>query len=779
MIDRMTICVGAIICLFPCLMGLQSNESFGQSDGEQSSLQLLKQSDDPPVIPVGLDAYWMWDRLPYQRIGVRAYMRSTYDRRGANRTADASHFLYQERDDFNTTLDVKGPGILYFKRTNHWHGSPWHYETDGNDFIVSETATADPVDAKKKLTRTTYIPEAVFPNPLTWTWSTTHGANLMWVPLPFEESFRIAYSRTFYGTGYYIYHLFPRGLDYLSRPIESWNRKPPDAEVLLLLRRAGTDIAPQGTGVEKLTGSLSLKPYGWGRLGPRQGIIAARQTELGNGPATIRAIKFTVPRDQAFDFGKARLRITWDDRWHPSIDAPVDLFFGTGQMYNDNDREFLVKGFPLNIRYDSQNVHLACYWPMPYFRNARIEIQERQGKPLKDIRWEIRTVPFTDPVNHVGYFHATYSDQPSPVLGRDITFLDTEQTEGGGVWSGHFVGMSWVFTRKGSVSTLEGDPRFFFDDSQTPQGWGTGTEEWGGGGDYWGGRNMTIPFAGHPVGKRDRDAENEMDMVNSAYRFLIADIFPFGRRAVINLEHGGLNQSREHYSGVVYWYGMDSPTLVQTDTFNACHPWSIEKHNYVSPTAEEPYVLVSRYELGVDNEIRLPEKHPYKDPVYQFYSAQEDKVRIMKGTSKFTVKLIPENLGVMLRRKFDYQYPNQHARVSVRSAADPNAAWQYAGDWYTAGSNTCVYSNPRPKEIPDLHHELAPTQHNVITSNRRWREEEFLIARQLTAGIEQLEIKIEHVPSNRELFPGQAYPVESAWSESRYWVFCYQMPTVH
>ncbi len=25
-------------------------------------------------------------------------------------------------------------------------------------------------------------------------------------------------------------------------------------------------------------------------------------------------------------------------------------------------------------------------------------------------------------------------------------------------------------------------------------------EEWGGGGDYWGGRNMTLPFAGHPVG---------------------------------------------------------------------------------------------------------------------------------------------------------------------------------------------------------------------------------------------------------------------------------------
>jgi hypothetical protein len=42
---------------------------------------------DPPVIPVGLDAYRMWDRWPYQRIGARAYMRSTYDRQGGNHMA--------------------------------------------------------------------------------------------------------------------------------------------------------------------------------------------------------------------------------------------------------------------------------------------------------------------------------------------------------------------------------------------------------------------------------------------------------------------------------------------------------------------------------------------------------------------------------------------------------------------------------------------------------------------------------------------------------------------
>ncbi len=67
-----------------------------------------------PEIPVGTDAYLQWDRLPYLRLGMRAYMRSTYDRNGNNRTADASHYLYQESDTFNVSLDVMSPGILYW-----------------------------------------------------------------------------------------------------------------------------------------------------------------------------------------------------------------------------------------------------------------------------------------------------------------------------------------------------------------------------------------------------------------------------------------------------------------------------------------------------------------------------------------------------------------------------------------------------------------------------------------------------------------------------------------
>ena len=725
---------------------------------------LSAQNIDPPIIPIGEDAYLQWDRLPYQRIGLRAYMRSTYDREGNNRRADASHYLYQETDTFNVTLDVQGPGILYFKRTNFFHGSPWHYEVDGTDFIVKETATDDPIDVKNKYPSTKFLPENLFPHPLTWTWSITKGADLMWVPIPFSQTLRLAYSRTFYGTGYYIYHQFPLNFTHTSQPLVSWQQKPPAPQVLELIRRSGTDISPSGEEVNETKHTVTLNPH------ERQ-VIAT----LSTGPRTLRALEFRIPRNQAAAFGKCRLTITWDQRWHPSIDAPIDLFFGAGHLYNPENKPYLVQGFPLYIKYEADEVILGCYWPMPYMDQAQIELAERSGQRIGPISVRIKDVPFSDAPREVGYFHATYKDLPHLKPGEDVQFLDTDQVEGGGPWSGNFVGMSWIFTRRGNLTTLEGDPRFFFDDSKTPQAWGTGTEEWGGGGNYWGGENMTIPFAGHPVGKRDRDAQSDKDLLNSAYRFLIADYFPFGKRAVIGLEHGGQNTADEHYSGVTYWYGAPAATLKLTDELNVCNAADIAAHNYQSSTAEAPYELVSRYEWGPDRDF--PDRYsPYDQSqarqARMFFPAESDSVRIMKGKSTFTVRLDSINMGVLLRRKFDYQYPNQKASVWVRPA-NTDSAWNYAGIWYTAGSNTCYFSYPKGRSYTAA--ELSPTAPQIITSNRRWREEEFLIDHTLTEGFSQIEIQIRWIPDEKELLPGRPFPVASAWSEARYWVYCYQL----
>ncbi len=891
---------------------------------KKRSENLAYLANEPSEIPVGLDAYRMWDRLPYLRIGARAYMRSTYDRMGGNHSADASHYLYQQAEDFNVTLDVKGQGVLYFARYNHWHGSPWHYEVDGVDHIVKETSTADP---KKPVKDSVFIPEHLFPNPLTWTWSVTKGADLMWVPIPFERSFRMAYSRTHYGTGYYIYHQFVRGAK-LSRPIVSWDGKTsPDKDVLELISRSGTDLVPRADtpqgkkmGIQERSGET--------RLPKEDSIVLAKITEA---PCMLRALELSVAREDAIVFSRAMIRVTWDDQQSPSIYAPVALFFGTGTLYNRDGREYLVKGFPINVRFDEKRVNMACYFPMPFFRSAKIELIGTK-KEIAGIRWGLRFMPYKGPANHVAYFHATYRDLPSPEAGKDLVLLDTRGIEGKKDWSGHFVGTSIIFSHRAFLNTLEGDPRFFFDDSLTPQAYGTGTEEWNGGGDYWGGQNMTLPFAGHPVGaKGPKEAKCPEDLIQSAYRFLIADLMPFGKNAVIGLEHGGENHSKEHYETVTYWYGIPSPSLILTDQLDVGNLENERSHDYVSPDASKPVEITSRYECGVEtiapylspfanppnyaemefeadadktyyiwlrgkglngsiftdavwiqfddligtdqlgetynnpvgfgnwregysantfgwnsahikfppqtvlfkksgrHKLRIqPREVPhvidqiwlsttqssrpdFKDPMKkdpkdrleivldtenvtkiegkfqiiddkdssivkalkvdgrgpEVYPAHTEKGRFTKGTSEFTLKLEPGNLGVLMRRTLDYSLPNQCAEVYIADVGSGNHQWKHAGTWYLAGSNTCVYSFP-----PD---ELGSAQHIVQTSNRRFRDDEFLVPRDLTEGRSYIRVRIQFTPVKIPLFPGHPVP-ELAWSEIRYKAYCFVMP---
>jgi Protein of unknown function (DUF2961) len=712
-------------------------------------------AEEPPVIPVGLDAYWMWDRWPYQRIGQRAYMRSTYDRRGGNEGADASHFLYQLADDYNVSLDVTGPGVLYFARYNHWHGSPWHYNVDGTDHIVQETSTANP---NKPAENSVFIQGDAFPNPLTWTWSITKGADLMWVPIPFEKSFQMAYSRTHYGTGYYIYDQYVRGTK-LSQPIHSWNEQTrPEQDVLDLIGKAGSDLVPQpGTREAKVLGIVSENGT-WSFSG--EGKVGFKHKT--SKPQMLRELEFSVPKDKAVELGRCKIRITWDDLPYPSVEAPVALFFGTGTFYNRDDREYLVKSFPMVVRFDEERVHLACYFPMPFFKSASIQLIGDGESSVSDIKWTGRFVPYKGPANHVGYFHATYQDHPHPEAGQDLVLLDTKKTEGGGDWSGSFVGTSFIFTHQNDLGTLEGDPRFFFDDSLTPQAQGTGTEEWGGGGDYWGGRNMTLPFAGHPVGARKiEEAKCDEDKIHSAYRFLLADLMPFGKNALIRLEHGAENQSTQHYETVTYWYGLNRPSLVKTDTLKIGDEASEQSHRYDSPEASKPYEITSRYEWGIDS---------WKGK--EVYPASTDTGRKTTGSSEFTLKLERKNLGVLLRRKLDYSLPNQKAEVYVADVprgkkAVKESDWKPAGTWYLAGGNTCIYSNPKE--------ELGATQHNMQTSNRRFRDDEFLIPRDLTEGRSEIRVKMKFTPVNVPLYTGQPLP-ELAWSEIRYDAYCFVMP---
>jgi hypothetical protein len=732
----------------------------GPVTGVVSGAEPLSDSQEPPVIPISHDAFLQWDRWPALRLGVRAYVRSTFDRTGGNHFADAAHYIRQIDDHHSVAVDEQGPGILWFVRHNHWHGSPWSYTVDGRDRIVSESSTADPT---RPVENSVFLPQDLFPSGLTYTWSVTKGADLSWVPIPFEKQLQLAYGRTRYGTGYFILWKIMPGLTNLSRRLEGWtDGSVPPREVLELLRRSGTDIAPPASECFSTNGVVTLAPHA-------SQVLANRE----DGPSIIRRLAFRVPEQSVEAFRRTRLRIWWDDRPHPSVDAPAGLFFGTASMLREPTQEFIVKSFPMTVRYVDGDFEFATYFPMPYLRGARITLTETSGVPLTGVAWSLRAQPYRGPANGVGQFHATYRDFPNPERGRDLELLDTRTVEGGGEWCGHLVGTTYQFTTNGQLNTLEGDPRFYFDDSLSPQGQGTGSEEWGGGGDYWGGRTMTLPFAGHPVGRPPDQARTSLDRIHSAYRFLLTDLMPFGRNARVTLEHGGENTSTEHYQTVTYWYGVNQAGLVLTDEFDVGDSADERLHEYRSPDATPAQAVSSRFEWGVDH---LP--NPMGRGRIEVYPETSDDGRRTRTWSEFTLQLTTNNLGVLLRRRLDLNYPNQRARVMV-SETEGEPVWNEAGTWYTAGGNPAVFGDPLglPKDQLKVHPELAPPAHILWPSNRRWREDEFMIARQFTEGRSMIRVRVEFQPVGLPLFPGHPL-AEEAWTEFRYRAYCFVMPRV-
>jgi hypothetical protein len=84
-----------------------------------------------------------------------------------------------------------------------------------------------------------------------------------------------------------------------------------------------------------------------------------------------------------------------------------------------------------------------------------------------------------------------------------------------------------------------------------------------------------------------------------------------------------------------------------------------------------------------------------------------------------------------------------------------------------AGSNRCIHSNPKP--------ETGATLHEVVTSNRQFRDDEFLLPRGLTAGRSAIRVRVVFRPVEIPLFPGDPLG-KLGWSEIRYTAYSFLSP---
>jgi len=662
-----------IILLLAAIVGLTA---FWQTSTTRTNIP----GAQPPLY-LGLDAYRHWDKLSYLELGDRVTGQSTADLAGSN--SDNRQYLRVLPDGEHVLFDQTGPGIVSFMRMQENYGGPWHLSLDGQQAMTIGT---------QDLGQTHPItnPAEAFPYPLSLNPQESHGSSIIATSIPFQQRM-VWTSSTANGNFYALYRKLPYGT-----PLTTWNSSIPTNDVTNLLNRSGSDIAP----------NTAAQQHGDSAL------VGGTITPLATltGPSQIRSLTFRVPFTEKVRFGNARLLIYWDGESSPSVNAPLKFLAGDGAgVYQPNGRP-LVKGWIAGANGDGATyMDFNLYWPMPFTTQARIAILANDS--LQNIAWHVSYEPFPDPPAWWGTFHATYTSIPHPTPGQDMTFLDV-------TGSGKLVGTVINFTAPDN--TLEGDPRIYLDDSQTPQIAVTGTEEWGLGGNYWnGGQQVTLPLGGLPSSTNNPPGTDQDGA--ALYRYLIADSIPFNRHLIVRWEHGGADESTHPYRATMLWYGTPTQTALLSDTVQPVSPTNRHDHQYQSP-GEQPYQRTSGYEYVV---------HSPRS------SANGTR---MTGTASFKMALDPHNSGAFLRRTFDYCVPDQQANISIDG--------QPAGTWYSAGVSKGVDSEGQ---------------------QRCWRDEDFPLPASLTHGKSSVTIRIQFMPTNDAQ--------NSSWTAFQYQMYSFVLPT--
>jgi hypothetical protein len=241
------------------------------------------------------------------------------------------------------------------------------------------------------------------------------------------------------------------------------------------------------------------------------------------------------------------LRIYWDGREKPDVEAPVGDFFAAGF-----GKRLEVRSLPVQVE---NGAGYNCFWPMPFAKSARIEIANDSDKEIAllyyNVDWQVLdTLPEKTP-----YFCAQYRQEYPVQGGRDYLILDAEGR-------GHYVGTVLSVRTRSPEWFGEGDEKIYVDDDRKPSIWGTGTE------DYflcaWGLRKCSFPYFGVPY----TEGWGALGNHTCAYRWHVADPIVFQKRIRVTIEHYGWisvdenpqgkrhswNERQDDYATVAFWY---------------------------------------------------------------------------------------------------------------------------------------------------------------------------------------------------------------------------------
>lgn len=253
------------------------------------------------------------------------------------------------------------------------------------------------------------------------------------------------------------------------------------------------------------------------------------------GPGMIVRLYFNVESRDPYFLRRIVIRMYWDNEDKPSVEVPFGDFFGCGFIYKPYVSQYL----------GMTSGGYMCYFPMPFERQARIEISNETLQEIQGFYYQIGYQKFEGALeSDVAYFHATWNRSIRTSYDSNYVFF---QTQG----KGHIVGVNMnIQSYDQRFSFLEGDEMFYIDGEKRPSIHGTGTDDFfSGGGNFSSGE-----FAGPYDGLILKD--DSLGRI-AAYRFHIQDPIPFRKNILLSIEHGHGNQVTADYSSTVYWYQME------------------------------------------------------------------------------------------------------------------------------------------------------------------------------------------------------------------------------
>jgi len=280
------------------------------------------------------------------------------------------------------------------------------------------------------------------------------------------------------------------------------------------------------------------------------------------GSGCIKHIWVTIRTDEEHYLRKLVLRMYWDGEKAPSVEVPIGDFFGVGHALTHN-----FVSAPLQMSPEDGKA-FNSWWPMPYGRAARINVENQGVKGVSAFYYYIDYEEYDEAKEGLGRFHAFWNRE-NPTEGIPEGDMDNrtwmfmgENRDGVGNYilmeaegKGHYVGCNVNVHNLRETEEFnwygEGDDMIYIDGEPRPSIVGTGTE------DYYGmswcpTQEYCAPYHGIPL----PGGKNWSGKI-TWYRYHILDPIYFEKSIKVSIEHGHANRRSDDYSSTAYWYQIE------------------------------------------------------------------------------------------------------------------------------------------------------------------------------------------------------------------------------